>query len=123
MDMALVVIQGLLQAFLAYIAFHVTVHPVEKEGDKMIIPFFKRRVPVPALKSLIVVSCLAAILLNTIQLHFSQATENKNEKKIGGLTDQIGGLTNQLTHSDTKISDLNTEIADMIRNFSNNTNI
>ena len=80
LNMTLVVIQGLLQAFLAYIAFQVTVHPLDKEKDRVKIIIFK---------FLIAACLLVAILVSGLQFHTSEKAESKNSETLSSLTNQL----------------------------------
>jgi len=85
-----VVILGFLNLILAYVAFHVTVHPIGKKTKKW---------KIVALKCAIVACCLLALILNAVQYKVSEKTASKNASKITDLLDQVGGLSNQLTQS------------------------
>ena len=78
--MTLVIIQGLLQALLAYIAFHVTVHPLDKETDRVKIIFFK----------IVIATCLlVAILVSGLQFHATEKAESKHSETLSNLTNQL----------------------------------
>ncbi|MGA3284980.1 MAG: hypothetical protein ABSD57_11050 [Verrucomicrobiota bacterium] len=102
--MTLVVIQGLLQAILAYIAFHVTVHPVKKERD---------RVKIIGLKIVIVTCCLGAVFVSGLQYHDSERAESRNFETIKNLTNQLATVQTIVSADKTKIEEQSSIIHDL----------
>jgi hypothetical protein len=74
------VIQNVLNAVLAYLAFHVTVHPVEKERDKVKIRVYK---------CLIVFCILGSATISVFQFIDSQNKDTKSKKDFNDLKSTI----------------------------------
>ena len=99
--MILVIVQGLLNAIAAYLAIHLTVHPVDKKASKV-----KIRLP----KIIIVVCCVGSIVLSAFQFRDSQRSEEKLARGFGEQLDELRTNFDQSLQKSTKV--LNEKIGD-----------
>jgi len=113
-----VIIQGLLNGVAAYLAFHITVHPLGGGENKVKILFL--RMNILALKLTIVSCCVASIIVSAIQYHRAEKSENRN-------FETITNLTNKLQKNDDDISNLRVEMKQefsrILHDFSTNNTI